>query len=99
MGARFAKWRAVLKITPDGCPSDVAITETAHSLARYAQICQHAGLVPIVEPEILTDGTHDIKTCARISEKVFNAVMNELITQRIMLEGMLLKPNMITSGA
>ena len=81
MGARFAKWRAVLKITPDGCPSDVAITETAHSLARYAQICQHAGLVPIVEPEILTDGEHDIKTCARVSEKVFNAVMNELITQ------------------
>lgn len=80
LGARFAKWRAVLKITPDGCPSDVAITETAHSLSRYAQICQHAGLVPIVEPEILTDGEHDIKTCARISEKVFNAVMNELIT-------------------
>lgn len=99
MGARFAKWRAVLKITPDGCPSDVAITETAHSLARYAQICQHNGLVPIVEPEILTDGTHDIKTCAKVSEKVFNAVMNELVTQRIMLEGMLLKPNMITSGA
>jgi hypothetical protein len=80
MGARFAKWRAVLKITDDGCPSEVAITETAHSLARYAQICQHAGLVPIVEPEILTDGTHDIKKCARVSEKVFNAVMNELIT-------------------
>ena len=99
MGARFAKWRAVLKITDDGCPSEVAITETAHSLARYAQICQHAGLVPIVEPEILTDGTHDIKTCARISEKVFNAVMNELITQKVLLEGMLLKPNMITSGA
>ena len=99
LGARFAKWRAVLKITPDGCPSDVAITETAHSLARYAQICQHSGLVPIVEPEILTDGTHDIKTCAAISEKVFNAVMNELITQKVLLEGMLLKPNMITSGA
>lgn len=99
MGARFAKWRAVLKITPDGCPSDVAITETAHSLARYAQICQHNGLCPIVEPEILTDGKHDIKTCARISEKVFNAVMNELVTQNIVLEGMLLKPNMITSGA
>lgn len=99
MGARFAKWRAVLKITDDGCPSDVAITETAHSLARYAQICQHNGLVPIVEPEILTDGKHSIKTCARISEKVFNAVMNECITQNIVLEGMLLKPNMITSGA
>lgn len=80
MGARFAKWRAVLKISDDGCPSDVCITETAHSLARYAQICQHAGLVPVVEPEILTDGKHDIKKCARISEKVFNAVMNELVT-------------------
>jgi len=99
MGARFAKWRAVLRISEDGCPSDVSITETAHSLARYAQICQHGGLVPIVEPEILTDGEHDIKTCARVSEKVFNAVMNELITQKICLEGMLLKPNMITSGA
>merc|ERR1719313_397712 len=99
MGARFAKWRAVLKITPDGCPSDVAITETAHSLARYAQICQHNGLVPVVEPEILTDGKHDIKTCARVSEKVFNAVMNECITQNIVLEGILLKPNMVTSAA
>lgn len=99
MGARFAKWRAVLKITADGCPSEVAITETAHSLTRYAQICQHAGLVPIVEPEILSDGDHDIKTCARVSEKVYNAVMNELITQNVVLEGMLLKPNMITSGA
>lgn len=98
MGARFAKWRAVIKIG-ENCPSEVAITETAHSLARYAQICQHNGLVPVVEPEILTDGTHDIKTCARISEKVFNAVMNELVTQRIWLEGMLLKPNMVTSGA
>lgn len=99
MGARFAKWRAVLKITPDGCPSEVSIAETAHSLTRYAQICQHNGLVPIVEPEILTDGEHDIKTCARVSEKVFNAVMNELIKQNIILEGMLLKPNMVTSGA
>lgn len=98
-GARFAKWRAVLKITDDGCPSDAAIKETAHSLARYAAICQHAGLVPIVEPEILSDGTHDIKRCARVSEKVFNAVMNEVVAQRVWLEGMLLKPNMITSGA
>jgi len=98
LGARFAKWRAVLKID-NNCPSDLAIKETAHSLARYALICQHSGLVPIVEPEILTDGTHDIKTCARISEKVFNAVMNEVVTQGVILEGMLLKPNMVTSGA
>jgi fructose-bisphosphate aldolase class I len=59
MGARFAKWRAVIKISDD-CPSEVAITETAHSLARYGQICQHNGLVPIIEPEILCDGKHDI---------------------------------------
>lgn len=60
MGARFAKWRAVLKITPDGCPSDKAIKDNAVNLAKYAKICQNTGLVPIVEPEILTDGTHDI---------------------------------------
>lgn len=59
LGARFAKWRAVVKIGKD-CPSDVAITETAHSLARYGMICQHNGLVPIIEPEIISDGDHDI---------------------------------------
>ena len=63
MGCRFAKWRAVIKIG-DGCPSDVAIKETAHSLARYGNICQHNGIVPIIEPEILTDGKHSIKECA-----------------------------------
>ena len=99
MGCRFAKWRAAIKITEDGCPSDLAITETAHSLARYAQICQNNGLVPIVEPEVLSDGTHDIKKCAEISEKVYNAVMNQLITQGVLLEGMILKPNMILEGA
>ena len=98
MGTRFAKWRAVVKIG-DGCPSDVSIKETAHSLARYGNICQHNGIVPIIEPEILTDGTHDIKECARISEKVFNAVMSELIEQGLLLEGLLLKPNMILPGA
>lgn len=98
MGTRFAKWRAVVKIG-DGCPSDVSIKETAHSLARYGNICQHNGIVPIIEPEILTDGTHDIKECARISEKVFNAVMAELIEQGLLLEGLLLKPNMILPGA
>lgn len=99
MGCRFAKWRAVLKIDDDGCPSDLAITEQAHALARYAMICQHNGLVPIVEPEVLSDGTHDIKKCAEISEKVYNAVMNQLITQGVLLEGMILKPNMILEGA
>ena len=70
-GCRFAKWRAVLKIG-DGRPSELSIKETAHTLARYAAICQDNGLVPIVEPEILTDGAHTIEDCARISEKVFS---------------------------
>lgn len=98
MGCRFAKWRAVIKIG-NGCPSEVAIKETAHSLARYGNICQHHGIVPIIEPEILSDGTHDIKECARVSEIVFNAVMSELIHQGLLLEGLLLKPNMILPGA
>lgn len=98
MGVRFAKWRAVIKIG-DGCPSEVAIQETAHSLARYGNICQHNGIVPIIEPEILTDGDHSIKDCAAVSEKVFNAVMSELIDQGLLLEGLLLKPNMILPGA
>lgn len=97
-GARFAKWRAVLKIG-DGRPSELSITETAHSLARYASICQDNGLVPIVEPEILSDGTHDIEECARHSERVFGAVMKQLIDHHLILEGLLLKPNMITPGA
>ena len=66
-GCRFAKWRAVLKIG-NGCPSELAIRETAHTLARYGSICQDNGLVPIIEPEILTDGDHDIEECARVSE-------------------------------
>lgn len=98
MGVRFAKWRAVIKIG-DGCPSDIAIKETAHSLARYGNICQHNGIVPIIEPEILTDGSHDIKECARVSEIVFNKVMSELIAQGLLLEGLLLKPNMVLPGA
>jgi fructose-bisphosphate aldolase class I len=98
MGARFAKWRAVIKITDD-CPSEVAITETAHSLARYGMICQHNGLVPIIEPEVISDGKHDIVKCAEVSEKVFNAVMYELITQGLLLEGLILKPNMVTEGS
>lgn len=77
MGCRFAKWRAVVKIG-DGLPSEVAIAETAHSLARYGSICQENGLVPIIEPEILQDGTHDIARCAEVSERVFSAVMSQL---------------------
>lgn len=97
MGCRFAKWRAVLKIS-DTCPSSVAIEENAHNLARYGSICQQNGLVPIIEPEILLDGSHDIDKCAEVSERVFTAVMQQLFKQRLIIEGLLLKPNMITPG-
>lgn len=97
-GCRFAKWRAVLKIG-DGRPSELATQETAHTLARYAAICQDNGLVPIVEPEILIDGKHDIQTCAAVSERVFSAVQKALNDHNILLEGCLLKPNMVTPGA
>ncbi len=97
-GVRFAKWRAVLKIG-DGLPSELAIRETAHSLARYGSICQDNGLVPIIEPEILQDGAHDIKTCAQVSERVFSAVMKAMQDHHLLIEGCLLKPNMVTPGA
>lgn len=98
MGCRFAKWRAVIKID-EGCPSELAIAETAHSLARYGSICQQNGLVPIIEPEILQDGEHDIERCAQVSERVFSAVMQQLFQQNLLIEGLLLKPNMVTPGA
>lgn len=98
-GARFAKWRAVLKIdVKNNCPSECAIAENAHTLARYASICQENGLVPIVEPEVLCDGTHTIEECADASERVFASVVKELHDQGVLLEGALLKPNMITPG-
>merc|ERR1711904_224678 len=100
LGCRFAKWRAVLKIDPaSGCPSEMAINETAHTLARYGSICQQNGLAPIIEPEILQDGDHDIEVCAAVSERVFSAVMQELFNQHLLIEGLLLKPNMVTPGA
>jgi len=98
MGCRFAKWRAVFKIE-EGQPNKVAIKEIAHSLARYGSICQANGLVPIIEPEILQDGTHDIHKCAEVSEKIFTAVMGQLFSQKLLIEGLLLKPNMVTPGA
>lgn len=97
-GARFAKWRAVLKIG-SAQPSEMAILENAHGLARYAQICQENGLVPIVEPEVLVDGTHTIDECARASERVFAGVVKALQDFNVLLEGALLKPNMVTSGS
>jgi fructose-bisphosphate aldolase class I len=98
MGCRFAKWRAVLKIG-DGMPSELSITETAHSLARYGSICQQNGLVPIIEPEILQDGSHSIEVCAKVSERVFSAVMKAMLDHNLIIEGTLLKPNMVTPGA
>ncbi|KAF3453261.1 hypothetical protein FNV43_RR03701 [Rhamnella rubrinervis] len=97
-GARFAKWRAVLKIGPTE-PSELSIQQNAQGLARYAIICQENGLVPIVEPEILTDGAHDIKKCAAVTETVLAAVYKALNEHHVLLEGTLLKPNMVTPGS
>ncbi|CAF3565161.1 unnamed protein product [Rotaria socialis] len=96
-GARFAKWRCALKIG-DGLPSELGIRETANVLARYASICQQNGLVPIVEPEILPEGDHDLETCQRVTEKVLAATYKALSEHHIFLEGTLLKPNMVTAG-
>lgn len=97
MGARFAKWRAVIAIG-DGIPSRACIEANAHSLARYAALCQEAGLVPIVEPEVLMDGAHTLERCGAVSEETLHAVFNQLHAQGVMLEGMLLKPNMVLPG-
>ena len=97
-GARFAKWRAVLRISGEGCPSELAVRENAWGLARYARTVQEAGLVPIVEPEILMDGDHDIATSASVQEWV-RTVVEALATNGVFLEGTLLKPSMTTAGA
>ena len=96
-GARFAKWRAVIKIG-DEMPSGYAIHVNAHALARYAKICQEGGLVPIVEPEVLMDGEHDLDVCQQVTEETLNSVFGELYAQEVALEGMILKPNMVISG-
>ena len=97
MGARFAKWRAVIAIG-DGIPSRGCIEANAQALARYAALCQEAGLVPIVEPEVLMDGEHTLEHCCKVTEEVLRTVFNHLYTQGVMLEGMLLKPNMVLPG-
>ncbi|OIW12163.1 hypothetical protein TanjilG_28571 [Lupinus angustifolius] len=97
-GARFAKWRAVLKIGQTE-PSQLSIHENAYGLARYAAICQENGLVPIVEPEILVDGSHDIAKCAYVTEIVLAACYKALSDHHVLLEGTLLKPNMVTPGS
>ncbi len=98
LGARFAKWRAVYRIG-EAIPSAACITANAHALARYAALSQEAGLVPIVEPEVLMDGDHDIKDCEIVTEEALSTVFAELAVQDVLLEGMLLKPNMVISGA
>ncbi len=97
MGARFAKWRAVFAIG-DGTPSQGCIAANAHALARYAALCQEAGLVPVVEPEVLMEGDHTLDVCAEVTERVLRAVFSELYSQRVKLEGMILKPNMVLPG-
>ena len=97
MGARFAKWRAVIAIG-DGIPSRSCIDANAHALARYAALCQEGGIVPIVEPEVLMDGEHTLERCAAVTEEVLRAVFAQLYAQRVMLEGMILKPNMVLPG-
>ncbi|MGA9851734.1 MAG: class I fructose-bisphosphate aldolase [Gammaproteobacteria bacterium] len=97
LGARFAKWRAVIDIGSE-IPTEYCIRANAQALARYAALCQEAGLVPIVEPEVLMDGAHDIARCAEVTSVTLKAVFDELYTHRIALEGMILKPNMVISG-
>jgi fructose-bisphosphate aldolase class I len=97
MGARFAKWRAVIAVG-QGIPSRVAIEANAQAMARYAALCQEAGLVPVVEPEVLMDGEHTLERCGEVTEEVQRAVFSQLYTQGVMLEGMILKPNMVLPG-
>jgi fructose-bisphosphate aldolase class I len=97
LGARFAKWRATYTIT-DSLPSSYCIEVNAHALARYAALCQEANIVPIVEPEVLMDGTHTIERSFDVTTEVLDALYEELFVQRVALEGTLLKPNMVLSG-
>ncbi len=97
LGARFAKWRAVIKIG-DRIPTPYCIEANAHALARYARLCQDGGLVPIVEPEVLMDGDHDIDRCDAVTTETLHVVFAALHRQGVSLEGMLLKPNMVISG-
>ena len=97
MGARFAKWRAVVAIG-NGIPTTACIEANAHALARYASLCQEAGIVPIIEAEVLMDGDHTLESCRKITKEVFHTVFNQLYIQDVMLEGIILKPNMVVPG-
>ena len=98
LGARFAKWRAVIEINERDIPSTFSIRANAHGLARYAALCQEIDLVPIVEPEVLMDGAHDIERCEVVTSQVLEAVFTELDAHRVVFDGMLLKPNMVIPG-
>jgi len=98
LGARFAKWRAVIEINERDIPSAFGIRANAHALARYAALCQEIDLVPIVEPEVLMDGAHDIERCEVVTSQVLEAVFAELDAHRVVFDGMLLKPNMVIPG-
>lgn len=98
MGLRFAKWRAVIAVDKDLLPSRACVEANAHALARYAALCQEAGLVPIVEPEVLMDGNHTLERCFEVTEEVLHVVFGQLYAQGVMLEGMILKPNMVLPG-
>ena len=97
MGARFAKWRAVIAVG-DSIPSRGCIEANAHALARYAALCQEVGLVPVVEPEVLMDGGHTSERCSEVTGEVLQTLFNQLHTQGVMLEYMILKPNMVLPG-
>ena len=97
MGARFAKWRAVIKIG-EGIPSRGCIDVNVNALARYAALCQEAGLVPVVEPEVSMDGNHSLQKCQEVTDEVLRATFTELVAQRVALDGMILKPNMVLPG-
>ncbi|MGH8277875.1 MAG: class I fructose-bisphosphate aldolase, partial [Steroidobacteraceae bacterium] len=97
LGALFAKWRAVIDIT-DAIPTPFAIEANAHALARYAALCQENGIVPIVEPEVLMDGAHSVERCEEVTNQVLATVFRELCGHRVLLEGMVLKPNMVIPG-
>jgi fructose-bisphosphate aldolase class I len=98
LGAKFAKWRAVIDIGAGAIPSYTCIRTNAHALARYAALCQDEGIVPIVEPEVLMDGDHDIERCYQVTELMLKIQFEELYFQRVALEGMVLKPNMVVPG-
>jgi fructose-bisphosphate aldolase class I len=98
LGAKFAKWRAVINIG-DGIPSEYGLSANAHALARYSALCQEAGIVPIVEPEVLMDGDHSIERCEEVTAAALDVVFAELKAHRVALEGIVLKPNMVISGS